>query len=68
MRDEDDSIMDLKHVEEMMRASQKSNIFSAIPQESADRHSSAVRETTQATHFSNILPASSDRNSIIKQQ
>ena len=36
MRSEDDSILDLKQIEEMMRASQKSNIFSAIPIESIE--------------------------------
>jgi hypothetical protein len=31
MGNEDDSILDFKQIEDMMRASQKSNIFSTIP-------------------------------------
>lgn len=38
MLDENDSILDLKQIEDMMRASQKSNIFNVAP-DSHDRNS-----------------------------
>ena len=43
MREEDDSILDLKQIEDMMRASQ-SNMFSSMPLDSNIR-SSANRES-----------------------
>ena len=72
MRSEDDSILDLKQIEEMMRASQKSNIFSAIPIESIEnRYATAQREVNSSSHFSKLgmppMPDSSDRMNIIPQ-
>ena len=53
-RDEDDSILDLRQIEEMMRASQKSNIFSsAVPTEPGiDRKSTGMGKDSAAMQSS----------------
>lgn len=54
--DEDDSILDLKQIEDMMRTSQKSNIFSIPPL------ASEIGERGSASTFSRVQgPTSSDR-------
>ncbi len=61
MLDENDSILDLKQIEDMMRASQKSNIFNVAPPDKNDRNS-MPRER------SSIIPNStSDRNNFSMQ-
>ena len=62
MLDENDSILDLKQIEDMMRASQKSNIFNVVPPDANERNS-VPRDR------SSIIPNStSDRNTFSMQQ
>ena len=56
--EEENSIMEIRNIEEMMRASQQSNIFSLIPPDSHER-SSAVRDS--ASRMSKLGADSTDR-------
>ena len=68
VRDEDDSMLDVKHIEEMMRASQKSNIFTIVPPDSNERGTAVKDSTASMMSKSVVMQDSSDRYSVMQQQ